>query len=201
MAFLFIMFWILERIVGSFILKKSINKGLLSLCFKAVFLFSLEVLEEKGRVWLKSFQTSLVIDITLWSDMWNVSYIDITFLHTVDITTGIFISWDYILLVAYIYMRNTSFHVTEQTWVAYHLSKLTGQICFFFFCRRLTKENVKPSGRQIGKLSHSNPGILFEYVSNWAQLLKVKIMIFSIRWSKSEVGFSIKFFLVTVVCV
>ena len=31
--------------------------------------------------------------------------------------------------------------------------------------RRLTKENVKPSGRQIGKLSHSNPGILFEYVS------------------------------------
>ena len=33
------------------------------------------------------------------------------------------------------------------------------------FCRRLTKENVKPSGRQIGKLSHSNPGILFEYVS------------------------------------
>ena len=31
--------------------------------------------------------------------------------------------------------------------------------------RRLTKENVKPSGRQIGKLSHSNPGVLFEYVS------------------------------------
>ena len=34
-------------------------------------------------------------------------------------------------------------------------------VCF----RRLTKENVKPSGRQIGKLSHSNPGVLFEYVS------------------------------------
>jgi THO complex subunit 2 len=31
--------------------------------------------------------------------------------------------------------------------------------------RRLTKENVKPSGRQIGKLSHSNPTILFDYVS------------------------------------
>lgn len=34
-----------------------------------------------------------------------------------------------------------------------------------FFPRRLTKENVKPSGRQIGKLSHSNPTILFDYVS------------------------------------
>ena len=30
--------------------------------------------------------------------------------------------------------------------------------------RRLAKENVKPLGRQIGKLSHSNPGVLFEYV-------------------------------------
>lgn len=39
------------------------------------------------------------------------------------------------------------------------------------FCRRLTKENVKPSGRQIGKLSHSNPGILFEYVSCLSLLL------------------------------
>ncbi|OWJ99281.1 THOC2 [Cervus elaphus hippelaphus] len=35
---------------------------------------------------------------------------------------------------------------------------------FFSPCRRLTKENVKPSGRQIGKLSHSNPTILFDYV-------------------------------------
>lgn len=36
------------------------------------------------------------------------------------------------------------------------------------FCsvfRRISKENVKPSGRQLGKLSHSNPGVLFEYVS------------------------------------
>ena len=100
-----------------------------------------------------------------------------------------------------IYLHVQYFIGLGSTWVAYHLSKLAGQICcFFLFCRRLTKENVKPSGRQIGKLSHSNPGILFEYVSNWAQLLKVK-MIFSIRWSKSEVGFSIKFFLVTVVCV
>ena len=35
------------------------------------------------------------------------------------------------------------------------------------FHRRLTKENVKPSGRQIGKLSHSNPGVVFEYVSDF----------------------------------
>ena len=35
----------------------------------------------------------------------------------------------------------------------------------FVFSRRLSKENVKPSGRQLGKLSHSNPGVLFEYVS------------------------------------
>lgn len=29
----------------------------------------------------------------------------------------------------------------------------------------MTKDNVKPSGRLIGKLSHSNPGIIFDYVS------------------------------------
>ena len=34
------------------------------------------------------------------------------------------------------------------------------------YYRRLSKENVKPSGRQLGKLSHSNPGVLFEYVSS-----------------------------------
>ncbi|KAL7863770.1 hypothetical protein SRHO_G00127540 [Serrasalmus rhombeus] len=32
-----------------------------------------------------------------------------------------------------------------------------------YIMKRLTKENVKPSGRQIGKLSHSNPTILFDY--------------------------------------
>ena len=46
---------------------------------------------------------------------------------------------------------------------------------FGFFCRRLTKENVKPSGRQIGKLSHSNPGILFEYVSSLSLLLSANV--------------------------
>jgi len=32
-------------------------------------------------------------------------------------------------------------------------------------CRRLSKENIKPLGRQLGKLSHSAPGVVFEYVS------------------------------------
>ena len=31
--------------------------------------------------------------------------------------------------------------------------------------RRLTKENVKQTGRQMGKLSHGNPTILFDCVS------------------------------------
>ena len=38
-------------------------------------------------------------------------------------------------------------------------------MCCLLVYRRLTKDNVKPSGRMIGKLSHSNPGIIFEYVS------------------------------------
>lgn len=31
--------------------------------------------------------------------------------------------------------------------------------------KRVSKENVKPLGRQIGKLSHCAPGFLFDYVS------------------------------------
>lgn len=34
-----------------------------------------------------------------------------------------------------------------------------------YIMKRLAKENVKQLGRQIGKLSHSNPGVLFEFVS------------------------------------
>ncbi|XP_015792338.1 THO complex subunit 2 [Tetranychus urticae] len=34
-----------------------------------------------------------------------------------------------------------------------------------YIMKRLSKENVKYSGRQIGKLSHSNPSFLFEYMS------------------------------------
>ncbi|KAG9478503.1 THO complex subunit 2 isoform X2 [Eleutherodactylus coqui] len=38
-----------------------------------------------------------------------------------------------------------------------------------YIMKRLTKENVKPSGRQIGKLSHSNPAILFDYILSQIQ--------------------------------
>ena len=31
--------------------------------------------------------------------------------------------------------------------------------------QRISKENVKPTSRQLGKLTHSSPGLLFEYVS------------------------------------
>lgn len=34
-----------------------------------------------------------------------------------------------------------------------------------YIMKRLTKDNVKVSGRQLGKLSHANPGVVFEYVS------------------------------------
>ncbi|KAF5403608.1 Tho complex subunit 2 [Paragonimus heterotremus] len=36
--------------------------------------------------------------------------------------------------------------------------------------KRLSKENVKPMGRQLGTLSHSNPGLLFDHVLNTVQL-------------------------------
>ncbi|XP_036596611.1 THO complex subunit 2-like [Trichosurus vulpecula] len=38
-----------------------------------------------------------------------------------------------------------------------------------YIMKRLTKENVKHSGRQIGKLSHCNPTILFDYVLSQIQ--------------------------------
>ncbi len=39
--------------------------------------------------------------------------------------------------------------------------------CVFTYCyRRITIDNIKPSGRQIGKLSHSFPGVIFDYVIN-----------------------------------
>ncbi|GFQ66742.1 THO complex subunit 2 [Trichonephila clavata] len=38
-----------------------------------------------------------------------------------------------------------------------------------YIMKRLSKENVKPSGRQIGKLSHSNPGYLFDYILSQIQ--------------------------------
>ena len=30
--------------------------------------------------------------------------------------------------------------------------------------QRISKENVKPTSRQLGKLTHSSPGLLFDYV-------------------------------------
>lgn len=38
-----------------------------------------------------------------------------------------------------------------------------------YIMKRLSKENVKFSGRQIGKLSHSNPSFLFEYILSQIQ--------------------------------
>lgn len=38
-----------------------------------------------------------------------------------------------------------------------------------YIMKRLSKENVKPSGRQIGKLSHSNPGYIFDYILSQIQ--------------------------------
>ncbi|XP_014904985.1 THO complex subunit 2 isoform X1 [Poecilia latipinna] len=38
-----------------------------------------------------------------------------------------------------------------------------------YIMKRLTKENIKQSGRQIGKLSHSNPTILFDYMLSQIQ--------------------------------
>ncbi|CAH8543194.1 unnamed protein product [Heterobilharzia americana] len=36
--------------------------------------------------------------------------------------------------------------------------------------KRLSKENVKPMGRHLGKLSHSNPGLLFDHVLHTVQM-------------------------------
>lgn len=33
--------------------------------------------------------------------------------------------------------------------------------------KRVSKENIKPVGRSIGKLSHCSPGFLFDYVSGF----------------------------------
>lgn len=38
-----------------------------------------------------------------------------------------------------------------------------------YIMKRLSKENVKPSGRQIGKISHSNPGYIFDYILSQIQ--------------------------------
>jgi THO complex subunit 2 len=60
-------------------------------------------------------------------------------------------------------------------WRAYTYSSFPKLICIKADCqekikyllKRLTKENVKIHGRQIGKLSHNNPIIICDYVSRW----------------------------------
>lgn len=36
--------------------------------------------------------------------------------------------------------------------------------------QRISKENVKPTSRQLGKLTHSSPGLLFDYILSQIQL-------------------------------
>ncbi|KAG8176346.1 hypothetical protein JTE90_003307 [Oedothorax gibbosus] len=38
-----------------------------------------------------------------------------------------------------------------------------------YIMKRISKENVKPTGRQIGKLGHSNPGYIFDYILSQIQ--------------------------------
>eukprot|EP00095_Tigriopus_kingsejongensis_P004528 maker-scaffold532_size145644-snap-gene-0.42 protein:Tk04528 transcript:maker-scaffold532_size145644-snap-gene-0.42-mRNA-1 annotation:"tho complex subunit 2" len=42
--------------------------------------------------------------------------------------------------------------------------------------QRISKENVKPTSRQIGKLTHSSPGLVFEYILSQIQLYDNMIM-------------------------
>ena len=42
-----------------------------------------------------------------------------------------------------------------------------------YITKRLSKENVKFSGRQIGKLGHSNPTILFDHVLDQIQVSNI----------------------------
>jgi THO complex subunit 2 len=36
--------------------------------------------------------------------------------------------------------------------------------------QRISKENVKPTSRALGKLTHSSPGLLFDYILSQIQL-------------------------------
>ena len=55
-----------------------------------------------------------------------------------------------------------------------------------YITKRLSKENVKFSGRQIGKLGHSNPTILFDHVLDQIQVSNVLIRYDSIRHLKGK---------------
>lgn len=49
--------------------------------------------------------------------------------------------------------------------------------------KRVSKENVKPVGRHIGKLSHCSPGFLFDYVSDILNYLSTLIAFFMGNWA------------------
>jgi hypothetical protein len=57
--------------------------------------------------------------------------------------------------------------------------------------KRVSKENIKPVGRLIGKLTHCSPGFLFDYV----RMLKCRSLhiLYTVRWDELHyvlVGFS-----------
>ena len=47
--------------------------------------------------------------------------------------------------------------------------------------RRLTKDNVKQSGRLLGKLNNSNPGIIFDYVSVFVLVAMVAVVLLNFK--------------------
>ena len=67
-----------------------------------------------------------------------------------------------------LYLTQIAFKSLRSQWVKLAMFNWPMcECCMDLPYRRLAKENVKPLGRQIGKLSHSSPGVLFEYVSSF----------------------------------
>ncbi|OON14770.1 hypothetical protein X801_09437, partial [Opisthorchis viverrini] len=61
-------------------------------------------------------------------------------------------------------------HMTAQSEPRIVRKKAQVLVCAKAIMKRLSKENVKPMGRQLGKLSHGNPGLLFDHVLSTVQL-------------------------------
>lgn len=80
--------------------------------------------------------------------------------------------WSLLKLFSY-QVRYTFYHQWKTTVNATHplLIKVKADTLkrLKYIMKRLSKENVKPSGRQIGKLSHSNPGYIFDYILSQIQ--------------------------------
>ena len=62
-----------------------------------------------------------------------------------------------------------------------------------YVMKRLSKENVKPTGRQIGKLSHSNPSFLFDNVSILCEESRMNIIQMSLRCVEGKEFFKKKY--------